>query len=131
MYTELIQRCKIMYLTESDADEDIFYQLPSFLDSIASILIHLDKVAYHNIIYYTIIDITVEADTFHLSSSLCNLFSIFSRFQRCIHQFWSVFLWCSLTAFLSTARESRVNVANLYLKCFWPWPLKDLCCGVL
>lgn len=53
MYTELIQRCKIMYLTESDGDdEDSFYQLPSFLDSIASILIHLDKVAYNNIIYY-------------------------------------------------------------------------------
>ncbi|TWW70550.1 DNA-dependent protein kinase catalytic subunit [Takifugu flavidus] len=44
MYTELIQRCKIMYLTESDGDEDGYFQLPSFLDSIASILIHLDKV---------------------------------------------------------------------------------------
>lgn len=52
MYTELIQRCKIMYLTESDGDEeDRFYQLPSFLDSIASILIHLDKVAYCHIMY--------------------------------------------------------------------------------
>lgn len=45
MYTELIQRCKQMYLTESDGgDDDNFYQLPSFLDSIASVLIHLDKV---------------------------------------------------------------------------------------
>uniref|UniRef100_A0A8D3BVD0 DNA-dependent protein kinase catalytic subunit n=1 Tax=Scophthalmus maximus TaxID=52904 RepID=A0A8D3BVD0_SCOMX len=45
MYTELIQRCKQMYLTESDGeDDDSFYQLPSFLDSIASVLIHLDKV---------------------------------------------------------------------------------------
>lgn len=44
MYTELIQRCKQMYLTESDGDDDSFYQLPSFLDSIASVLVHLDKV---------------------------------------------------------------------------------------
>uniref|UniRef100_A0A3B4TQG3 DNA-dependent protein kinase catalytic subunit n=1 Tax=Seriola dumerili TaxID=41447 RepID=A0A3B4TQG3_SERDU len=44
MYTELIQRCKQMYLTESDGEEDSFYQLPSFLDSIANVLIHLDKI---------------------------------------------------------------------------------------
>ncbi|XP_039982420.1 DNA-dependent protein kinase catalytic subunit isoform X2 [Xiphias gladius] len=44
MYTELIQRCKQMYLTGSDGEDDSFYQLPSFLDSIASVLIHLDKV---------------------------------------------------------------------------------------
>ncbi|KAK6293152.1 hypothetical protein J4Q44_G00366530 [Coregonus suidteri] len=44
MYTELIQRCKQMYLTESDGEEDNVYQLPSFLDSIASVLIHLDKI---------------------------------------------------------------------------------------
>uniref|UniRef100_A0A8C5C786 DNA-dependent protein kinase catalytic subunit n=1 Tax=Gadus morhua TaxID=8049 RepID=A0A8C5C786_GADMO len=44
MYTELIQRCKQMYLTESDGEEESFYQLPSFLDSIACVLIHLDKI---------------------------------------------------------------------------------------
>ncbi|KAK0144676.1 DNA-dependent protein kinase catalytic subunit [Merluccius polli] len=44
MYTELIQRCKQMYLTESDKEEESFYQLPSFLDSIACVLIHLDKI---------------------------------------------------------------------------------------
>uniref|UniRef100_A0A673C7H7 DNA-dependent protein kinase catalytic subunit n=1 Tax=Sphaeramia orbicularis TaxID=375764 RepID=A0A673C7H7_9TELE len=44
MYTELIQRCKQMYLTESDGEDDTFYQLPSFLDSIANVLIHLDKI---------------------------------------------------------------------------------------
>ncbi|XP_029935630.1 DNA-dependent protein kinase catalytic subunit isoform X2 [Myripristis murdjan] len=44
MYTELIQRCKQMYLTESDGEEDSLYQLPSFLDSIASVIIHLDKI---------------------------------------------------------------------------------------
>ncbi|XP_061568965.1 DNA-dependent protein kinase catalytic subunit [Cololabis saira] len=44
MYTELIQRCKQMYLTESEEEDENFYQLPSFLDSIASVLIHLDKI---------------------------------------------------------------------------------------
>lgn len=44
MYTELIQRCKQMYLTESEGEDESFYQLPSFLDSIASVLIHLDKI---------------------------------------------------------------------------------------
>lgn len=44
MYVELIQRCKQMYLIESDRDDDNVYQLPSFLDSIASVLVHLDKV---------------------------------------------------------------------------------------
>ncbi|XP_061073095.1 DNA-dependent protein kinase catalytic subunit [Conger conger] len=44
MFTELIQRCKQMYLTESDTENDNLYQLPSFLDSIASILFHLDRI---------------------------------------------------------------------------------------
>ncbi|KAL1006455.1 hypothetical protein UPYG_G00072620 [Umbra pygmaea] len=44
MYIELIQRCKQMYLTETDGEEEKVYQLPSFLDSIASVLIHLDKI---------------------------------------------------------------------------------------
>ena len=52
MYTELIQRCKQMYLTESDGEEDSFYQLPSFLDSIASVLIHLEKVTSSQAVSY-------------------------------------------------------------------------------
>ncbi|MBN3311515.1 PRKDC kinase, partial [Atractosteus spatula] len=44
MYTELIQRCKQMYLTETDTEDDNVYQLPSFLDSIASVLFHLDRI---------------------------------------------------------------------------------------
>ncbi|KAL1271164.1 hypothetical protein QQF64_030180, partial [Cirrhinus molitorella] len=44
MYTELIQRCKQMYLTETDRDDENVYQLPSFLDSIASVLVHLDRI---------------------------------------------------------------------------------------
>ncbi|KAG5837285.1 hypothetical protein ANANG_G00237680 [Anguilla anguilla] len=44
MFTELIQRCKQMYLTESSTEDDNLYQLPSFLDSIASVVFHLDKI---------------------------------------------------------------------------------------
>lgn len=103
MFTELIQRCKIMYLSESDGDEDGYFQLPSFLDSIASILIHLDKVVQTNT------DVPVEVS--HLSVPLM---LPFLRFQRSIRRFWSVSLWCRLKVFLSTARRCRVPVANLY-----------------
>ncbi|KAM4606662.1 DNA-dependent protein kinase catalytic subunit [Polymixia lowei] len=63
MYTELIQRCKQMYLTESDGEEDSFYQLPSFLDSIASVLIHLDKIPE---VYTPLLErlLVVQIDTF-------------------------------------------------------------------
>ncbi|XP_051006522.1 DNA-dependent protein kinase catalytic subunit [Acomys russatus] len=44
MYVELIQRCKQMFLTQADATEDHVYQMPSFLQSIASVLLHLDTV---------------------------------------------------------------------------------------
>ncbi|GAB1300036.1 DNA-dependent protein kinase catalytic subunit [Apodemus speciosus] len=42
MYVELIQRCKQMFLTQTDATEDHVYQMPSFLQSIASVLLYLD-----------------------------------------------------------------------------------------
>ncbi|CAK6951979.1 LOW QUALITY PROTEIN: DNA-dependent protein kinase catalytic subunit [Scomber scombrus] len=63
MYTELIQRCKQMYLTESDSEDDSFYQLPSFLDSIASVLIHLDKIPE---VYTPLLErlLVVQIDTF-------------------------------------------------------------------
>ncbi|XP_069777633.1 DNA-dependent protein kinase catalytic subunit isoform X2 [Narcine bancroftii] len=44
MYIELIQRCKQMYLTEADTEDDNIYQLPSFLDSISSVIFHIDKI---------------------------------------------------------------------------------------
>ncbi|XP_043921659.1 DNA-dependent protein kinase catalytic subunit [Protopterus annectens] len=44
MYTELIQRCKQMYLTETDTEEDNLYQLPSFIHSIASVIFHMDAI---------------------------------------------------------------------------------------
>uniref|UniRef100_A0AAR2L7W1 DNA-dependent protein kinase catalytic subunit n=1 Tax=Pygocentrus nattereri TaxID=42514 RepID=A0AAR2L7W1_PYGNA len=63
MYTELIQRCKQMYLTESDQDDENVYQLPSFLDSIASVLIHLDRVPE---VYTSVLErlLVVQIDTF-------------------------------------------------------------------
>ncbi|KYO26142.1 DNA-dependent protein kinase catalytic subunit isoform B [Alligator mississippiensis] len=42
MYIELLQRCKQMYLTEAETADDNVYQLPSFLQSIASVIFHLD-----------------------------------------------------------------------------------------
>ncbi|XP_028826126.1 DNA-dependent protein kinase catalytic subunit isoform X2 [Denticeps clupeoides] len=67
MYTELIQRCKQMYLTESDRDEDNVYQLPSFLDSIACVLIHLDKIPE---VYTPVLErlLVVQIDSFPLYS---------------------------------------------------------------
>ncbi|XP_004680100.1 PREDICTED: DNA-dependent protein kinase catalytic subunit [Condylura cristata] len=44
MYVELIQRCKQLYLTQTDTAEDNIYQMPSFLQSIASVLLCLDSV---------------------------------------------------------------------------------------
>lgn len=45
MYVELLQRCKQMYLTEAETIDDQLYQLPSFLQSIASVIFHLDTVS--------------------------------------------------------------------------------------
>ncbi|XP_013375655.1 PREDICTED: DNA-dependent protein kinase catalytic subunit isoform X2 [Chinchilla lanigera] len=44
MYVELIQRCKQMFLTQTDTVDDHVYQMPSFLQSIASVLLYLDTV---------------------------------------------------------------------------------------
>ncbi|XP_013928118.1 PREDICTED: DNA-dependent protein kinase catalytic subunit [Thamnophis sirtalis] len=44
MYVELLQRCKQMYLTEAETIDDHVYQLPSFLQSIASVIFHLDTI---------------------------------------------------------------------------------------
>uniref|UniRef100_A0A8C6YCR5 DNA-dependent protein kinase catalytic subunit n=1 Tax=Naja naja TaxID=35670 RepID=A0A8C6YCR5_NAJNA len=44
MYVELLQRCKQMYLTEAETIDDHMYQLPSFLQSIASVIFHLDTI---------------------------------------------------------------------------------------
>ncbi|KAM9626909.1 DNA-dependent protein kinase catalytic subunit isoform 2-T2 [Trichechus inunguis] len=44
MYVELIQRCRQMFLTQTDTSDDHVYQMPSFLQSIASVLLYLDTV---------------------------------------------------------------------------------------
>lgn len=45
MYVELIQRCKQLFLTQTDTVDDHIYQMPSFLQSIASVLLYLDTVS--------------------------------------------------------------------------------------
>lgn len=42
---ELLQRCKQMFLTEAETIDDHLYQLPSFLQSIASVIFHIDTVS--------------------------------------------------------------------------------------
>ncbi|XP_069811994.1 DNA-dependent protein kinase catalytic subunit-like, partial [Dendropsophus ebraccatus] len=42
MYIELIQRCKQMYLTEAETEDDNVYQLPNFLQAIASVILYMD-----------------------------------------------------------------------------------------
>ncbi|XP_077622037.1 DNA-dependent protein kinase catalytic subunit [Crocuta crocuta] len=44
MYVELIQRCKQLFLTQTDTVDDHIYHMPSFLQSIASVLLYLDTV---------------------------------------------------------------------------------------
>ncbi|XP_057593505.1 DNA-dependent protein kinase catalytic subunit isoform X2 [Hippopotamus amphibius kiboko] len=44
MFMELVQRCRQLFLTETETAEDHIYQMPSFLQSIASVLLHLDTV---------------------------------------------------------------------------------------
>ncbi|XP_067887902.1 DNA-dependent protein kinase catalytic subunit isoform X2 [Heterodontus francisci] len=63
MYTELIQRCKQMYLTEADTEDDNVYQLPSFLDSIASVIFHIDKIpgVYTSVLEHLLV---VQIDSF-------------------------------------------------------------------
>ncbi|XP_040210104.1 DNA-dependent protein kinase catalytic subunit [Rana temporaria] len=63
MYIELIQRCKQMYLTEADTEEDNVYQLPNFLQSIASVLLHMDAIPE---VYTPVLErlLVVQIDTF-------------------------------------------------------------------
>ncbi|XP_047579539.1 DNA-dependent protein kinase catalytic subunit isoform X1 [Lutra lutra] len=44
MYVELIQRCKQLFLTQIDTVDDHVYHMPSFLQSIASVLLYIDTV---------------------------------------------------------------------------------------
>lgn len=61
MYTELLQRCKQMYLTEAETVDDHLYQLPSFLQSIASVIFHIDTVSrvfwYRSILFDAATDV--------------------------------------------------------------------------
>ncbi|XP_062835416.1 DNA-dependent protein kinase catalytic subunit [Anolis carolinensis] len=63
MYVELLQRCKQMYLTETETIDDHVYQLPSFLQSIASVIFHLDEIPE---VYTPVLErlIVVQIDSF-------------------------------------------------------------------
>ncbi|XP_060099810.1 DNA-dependent protein kinase catalytic subunit [Heteronotia binoei] len=63
MYVELLQRCKQMYLTEAETLDDHVYQLPSFLQSIASVIFHLDTIPE---VYSPVLErlIVVQIDSF-------------------------------------------------------------------
>ncbi|KAF6100707.1 protein kinase, DNA-activated, catalytic subunit [Phyllostomus discolor] len=63
MYVELIQRCKQLFLTQMDTIDDHVYQMPSFLQSIASVLLHLDAVpaVYTSVLEHLIV---VQIDSF-------------------------------------------------------------------
>ncbi|KAM5298283.1 DNA-dependent protein kinase catalytic subunit [Ctenodactylus gundi] len=63
MYVELIQRCKQMFLTQADTVDDHVYQMPSFLQSIASVLLYLDTVPE---VYTPVLEhlVVVQIDSF-------------------------------------------------------------------
>ncbi|XP_061454380.1 DNA-dependent protein kinase catalytic subunit isoform X2 [Rhineura floridana] len=63
MYVELLQRCKQMYLTEAETADDHVYQLPSFLQSIASVILHLDTIPE---VYTPVLEhlVVVQIDSF-------------------------------------------------------------------
>ncbi|XP_036194617.1 DNA-dependent protein kinase catalytic subunit [Myotis myotis] len=63
MYVELIQRCKQLFLTQMDTIEDHIYQMPSFLQSIASVLLYLDTVpeVYTSVLEHLMV---VQIDSF-------------------------------------------------------------------
>ncbi|XP_004615434.2 DNA-dependent protein kinase catalytic subunit [Sorex araneus] len=63
MYVELLQRCKQLFLLQTEAAEDHVYQMPSFLQSIASVLLHLDTIPE---LYTPVLEhlIVVQMDSF-------------------------------------------------------------------
>ncbi|XP_074175096.1 DNA-dependent protein kinase catalytic subunit isoform X2 [Rhinolophus sinicus] len=63
MYVELIQRCKQLFLSQMDTADDHIYQMPSFLQSIASVLLYLDSVpeVYTSVLEHLMV---VQIDSF-------------------------------------------------------------------
>ncbi|XP_053322155.1 DNA-dependent protein kinase catalytic subunit [Spea bombifrons] len=75
MYVELLQRCKQMYLTEADTEDDNVYQLPNFLQSVASVILHMDTIPE---VYTPVLErlLVVQIDSFpqyslKMQSSCC------------------------------------------------------------
>ncbi|XP_075703736.1 DNA-dependent protein kinase catalytic subunit-like, partial [Rhinoderma darwinii] len=68
MYIELIQRCKQMYLTEVETEDDNVYQLPNFLQAIASVMLNMDTIPE---VYTPVLErlLVVQIETFPQYSS--------------------------------------------------------------
>ncbi|KAG8570891.1 hypothetical protein GDO81_011464 [Engystomops pustulosus] len=68
MYIELIQRCKQMYLTEVETEDDNVYQLPNFLQAIASVILYMDSIPE---VYTPVLErlLVVQIETFPRYSS--------------------------------------------------------------
>ena len=46
MFTRMLRRCKQIFFTQSDVNEDRISQLPSFVDALASIVKEMDEVIF-------------------------------------------------------------------------------------
>uniref|UniRef100_A0A8C3EIJ4 DNA-dependent protein kinase catalytic subunit n=1 Tax=Corvus moneduloides TaxID=1196302 RepID=A0A8C3EIJ4_CORMO len=102
IYVELLQRCKQMFLTEAETVDDHLYQLPSFLQSIASVIFHIDTVPE---VYTPVLE--------HLVVLQINSFPKYSEKMQpvCCRSIIKVFLSLSgkgpvLWSFISTVGES-------------------------
>ena len=131
MYTELIQRCKQMYLTESDRDDDNIYQLPSFLDSIASVLVHLDKVQRLDTTFHSVHHLYGGQVLMHRPLTHLKLLMPNCRFLRSTLLSWSGSWWSKLTASPSTASGCSTPPAEPLSRCLLPWQPRVQCCGAL
>uniref|UniRef100_A0A8D2M7W0 DNA-dependent protein kinase catalytic subunit n=1 Tax=Zonotrichia albicollis TaxID=44394 RepID=A0A8D2M7W0_ZONAL len=109
MYVELLQRCKQMFLTEAETVDDHLYQLPSFLQSIASVIFHIDKVPE---VYTPVLE--------HLIVLQINSFPQYTEKMQlvCCRSIIKVFLSLSgkgpvLWSFISTVAMCLTNIVSL------------------
>uniref|UniRef100_A0A8U8BLG7 DNA-dependent protein kinase catalytic subunit n=1 Tax=Geospiza parvula TaxID=87175 RepID=A0A8U8BLG7_GEOPR len=109
MYVELLQRCKQMFLTEAETIDDHLYQLPSFLQSIASVIFHIDKVPE---VYTPVLE--------HLVVLQINSFPQYTEKMQlvCCRSIIKVFLSLSgkgavLWTFISTVVMCLTNIVSL------------------
>uniref|UniRef100_A0A8C3TYH6 DNA-dependent protein kinase catalytic subunit n=1 Tax=Catharus ustulatus TaxID=91951 RepID=A0A8C3TYH6_CATUS len=109
MYVELLQRCKQMFLTEAETIDDHLYQLPSFLQSIASVIFHIDTIPE---VYTPVLE--------HLVVLQISSFPQYSEKMQpvCCRSIIKVFLSLSgkgpiLWSFISTVAMCLTNIVSL------------------